>query len=152
MVLRWIETSGAVKALEPTEIRILAAPLGSLGRPDRALAFWRHEHLSVLAWALGKVPAAQAHERLAPRWVAGRVGFLRQDAKMLVKHAKLLPATDLAMYATYLEKARDGLAQMLEADPTEDVQAAIIATFQRRDALHWLLGEVPLEIQPPLMS
>src|SRR4051812_17897790 len=63
VVLRWVEDSGAIKGLEPMEINILRAPLGTLERDGRSLAYWRVEQLTALAWALGKVPPPAPWER-----------------------------------------------------------------------------------------
>src|SRR5262245_22253476 len=59
LVLAWLEHSGAGTALDAAESRLIAAPLGSLAREERARALWRVEQLGVLAWALGRVPLSR---------------------------------------------------------------------------------------------
>jgi hypothetical protein len=153
LILRWIERSGALKGLDSSEISILTAPLGKLERSQRALAFWRLEHLTALAWALGKVPAAQSWERLAARWVARRVGFLRQDADLIVKNATIRPPAELAMYAVYLEESRETLEKALKESPGErDTKTALVTATHRREAIAWLLGEQALALEAPLLT
>lgn len=53
-VLRWLDTTGAATALEPSEREILEAPLGTLSEQQHKNAGWRSEGLEVLAWALNR--------------------------------------------------------------------------------------------------
>ncbi len=153
LVLRWLDQSGASKGLESHELRVLAAPLGTLERQARALAYWRLEQLSVLGWALGKVPAPQPWERHEPRWVARRVGFLRNDAADIVRAATIRPPAELAMFAAHLEEARERLLKMLADDPeAEEVKLGVAATAERLSAVSWLVGEKALALEAPLLA
>jgi uncharacterized protein DUF4272 len=141
LIIRWIERHDLADALEAKEIDILKAPVGKLSRDDRARAFWRLDQLTILAWALGKVPFPSPWERYAGRWVARRVGFLRNDADMIIKKASLVPAEHVARCSAITDLERNELIQVYRTKPSPAVAAALCAVEQRCAASAWLLGE-----------
>jgi hypothetical protein len=147
LVLRWVYDVGAEKGLSADELRILEAPPGELTREEVALAAWRVEHLSVLAWALGKASLPRAHERHQPRWLARKVGFLDDGARALVNGATLRPAGELLQYSVVMGDILSHLEDAIVKSPDRETALALAVAAGRHAAISWLVGETRLEIE-----
>jgi hypothetical protein len=147
LVLRWVYATGAEKGLSPEELRILETPPGELGREEVALAAWRLEHLSVLAWALGKVALPRANERHQPRWLARKVGFLDDGARRMVGEATLRPPGELLQYSVIIGEIVAHLEREIAASPDRETALALAVAAGRQAAISWLLGEARMEIE-----
>jgi len=91
-VVSWAGDVGLTDELEPGEIGILEAPLGSLTQRQVIDASWRTEGLAVLAWALGRceLPPYDAQAN-APR-IAEALGFCERRAGTVL-HAHSFAST-----------------------------------------------------------
>ncbi len=148
LVLGWVRRLGVEKSLESDELRILGAPLGTLGRDEVALAAWRQEQVSVFAWALGKVSLPRAHQRHEPAWLARKVGFLDPGAAATIRDASLRPAGELLQYAVVIGEVRDAFEREWRADPARDMAFGLAVATERQQAARWLVGEVRPAIEP----
>jgi hypothetical protein len=143
LVLRWVREVDADRGLTPDERRILETAPGGLTREDVARAAWSQEELSVLAWALGRVPLVRANERHRPRWLAARVGFL--DPRPLAG-ARLRPAGELVQYSVVVGEIVEHLRREHARKPDPETALALAVAAGRQLAISWLVGERPLEL------
>jgi len=61
-LVAWLEAEGLADAVSPSERRLLAAPLGQLGRETADEASWAAEALVALGWALNLVPSIPPYD------------------------------------------------------------------------------------------
>ena len=147
LVLRWVYDVGADKAETSDELRILETPPGELSREDVALAAWRLEHLSVLAWALGKASLPRANERHQPRWLARKVGFLEDGARRFVGEAAVRPIGELLQYSVVMGDIVAHLEDAIVQAPDREIALALAVAVGRQSAVSWLIGEAGLPIE-----
>ncbi|HVR95083.1 MAG TPA: DUF4272 domain-containing protein [Thermoanaerobaculia bacterium] len=88
-VLQWLDAAGVTSALEPQELEILQAPLGTLTEQQAKNAGWRAEGLGVLAWALNQWELASFDVPTDAAVVAETLGFLKPEGLELLNSAQL---------------------------------------------------------------
>ena len=75
-IVTWLDGHGLSTEVEEAEMRLLATPVGKLGRKAIIDACWRSEGLAVLAWALHRATLPSVHTLCEPVPIAKALGFL----------------------------------------------------------------------------
>ena len=88
-VLRWLDTAGVTTALEPEELKILRAPLGTLTEQQQKNAGWRSEGLGVLAWALNRRELDPFDVPTDAPAIAEALGFMKPEGLEMLKSPEL---------------------------------------------------------------
>ncbi len=88
-VLRWLDTTGVASTLEPEELEILEAPLGTLTEQQERNLGWRAEGLGVLAWALNRWELDPFDVPTDAPAVAEALGFMEPEGLEVVKSPML---------------------------------------------------------------
>ncbi len=95
-VLDWLEGLKLMPEVEPKELAMLRAPLGTLPLQDAVDAGWRCEGLAVLAWALQVSELPGYDEEVEPKAITEALGFLwAEEARELLAAPKLRPLAEL---------------------------------------------------------
>jgi len=120
LVLRWLLDTGAWYALDRDEGLIVAGAPGSLSRAQVALALFRSEQLSVVAWACGVVPLPRHDHSLFDRHLASRVSFLRPDAIERLESKTLVDPDRLRLHARRAAAIEDRLRRFaVDGEPLD---------------------------------
>lgn len=93
-ILQWLDTAGVTPALEPQELKLLQAPLGTLTETQAMDAGWRAEGLGVLAWALDRWELDPNYAPSDALAIAGALGFMEPEGLELLKSPKLRPISE----------------------------------------------------------
>jgi hypothetical protein len=88
-MLRWLDTAGVTAALEPEELEILRAPLGTLTEQQQKNAGWRSEGLGVLAWALNRWELDSFEVPTNAPAIAEALGFMKPEGLEMLKSPEL---------------------------------------------------------------
>jgi hypothetical protein len=88
-VLQWLDTAGVASSLEPEELEMLKAPLGTLTEQQEKNAGWRAEGLGVLAWALNRWELDPFYAPTDAPAVAEALGFMEPEGLEMLKTPKL---------------------------------------------------------------
>ncbi len=95
-VLDWLDGLTLMPEVEPSELALLRAPLGTLSPQDAVDAGWRCEGLALLAWALQVFELPGYDEEVEPKAVTEALGFLwAEEAGELLAAPTLRPAAEL---------------------------------------------------------
>jgi hypothetical protein len=101
-VVSWVDEVGVADELEPHEVSMLMAPLGSLTPRQLIDATWRTEGLAVLAWALGRYELPPYDIQARAPDVALALGFLEKREDTVLSKPLLRPALHVAALADSL--------------------------------------------------
>lgn len=101
-VLEWLDTAGVASSLEPEELEILKAPLGTLTEQQEKNAGWRAEGLGVLAWALNRWELDPFYAPTDAPAVAEALGFMEPEGLEMLKSPKLRPRLERETLARQL--------------------------------------------------
>ena len=80
-VVDWLDKMEVSAEIEPHEMAMLNAPLGTLSSKQAIEAGWFCEGLAMLAWALQRFPLPDHDKEVDPHDVAEALDFLWEDAK-----------------------------------------------------------------------
>ncbi len=116
-VLRWLETAGVTSALEPQELEILKAPLGTLSERQEQNAGWRAEGLGVLAWALYRWDLDDFDVPSDAPAIAEALGFMEPEGLEWLKSPTLRPKLERAELARELYLVHRRLRQVYDRRP-----------------------------------
>jgi hypothetical protein len=119
-VLRWLGTVGVTSTLEPQELEILQAPLGTLTQRQEMSAGWRAEGLGVLAWALNRWELAPFDAPTDAPAVAEALGFMEPEGLDLLKAAKLRTLSELEEMAGQMYLLHVRLRQAYEGSGSKN--------------------------------
>ena len=119
-ILQWLDTAGVTPVLEPQELEILQAPLGTLTEQQAKNASWRAEGLGVLAWALNRWELASFDQPTTPA-VLDALGFLQPEGLELLKSAQLRPASEIKEMARRLYLIHGRLRQAYDVPGSMNV-------------------------------
>jgi hypothetical protein len=98
-LIPWLQRVGAFSEVEPDEVTLLSAPLGTLDRKTEVNATWRSEGMVVLAWALQCVELPQVHVECDVNSVADTLGFLGDRYETPLPMPRLRDAGEIEHYA-----------------------------------------------------
>jgi hypothetical protein len=111
-VRKIIEREDIRDEVEPSERRVLLAPLGWLGEQDRIDATWRAEASAVLAWGLRRFELPAFDEQVDPFEVVTSLGMAGGDIdEDLLNTPSLRPADEIHALAEHLYTAHWRLVQ-----------------------------------------
>jgi hypothetical protein len=117
-VLRWLDTTGVAAALEPEELEILGAPLGTLTEQQQRNAGWRSEGLGVLAWALNRWELDSFDVPTDAPAIAEALGFMEPEGLELLKSPKLRHKSEREELARELYLIHMRLRQAYDQEPS----------------------------------
>lgn len=101
-VVAWLRDVGAIGEVEPWEMALLSAPLGTLNELQRIDASWCAEGLGLLAWALYRYELPSYQQATTPPCAADAVGLMTSNAAELIESAVLREPTELELLAERL--------------------------------------------------
>jgi hypothetical protein len=146
---QWLDDVGIASDVEPEELTVLHAPLGSLTPQQRIDATWRAERLAVLAWALGRYELPAYDYQCDPFAIAQSLGFRHPREKTVLRDPRLRTPEELASLAGTLRSLSQGLTDgtltvrgVPMSETVEPVQRAIMRIAgERRQVADWLIGQ-----------
>ncbi len=143
-ILEWLTGLDLWDEVDPSETKILHAPLGTLETKDVIRATWYAEGLAVLSWALNRFELPRHDEKVDPYAVTDSLCFLGEDAEEVISTARLRSATELQacrelMYAIHC-RLRDFTRSKGRKNFTSWVEKTWIATL-RLDAAQLIVHE-----------
>jgi hypothetical protein len=116
-VLEWLDTAGVASSLEPEELEMLEAPLGTLTEQQEKNAGWRAEGLGVLAWALNRWELDPFYTPTDAPTVAEALGFMEPEGLELLKSPKLRSESEREKLARQLYLIHMRLRQAYDKEP-----------------------------------
>ena len=99
---KWLRELGLEGELTEWEHRVLTANPGELDEDDLINASWLSEAVTVLAWALGRLPLPDFDEPCAPADAANSLGFLARKGSTVLHEPHLRPPAELQEYNEFL--------------------------------------------------
>jgi hypothetical protein len=93
--VQWFDALGIGDELEPAEVRLIHAPLGSLTSRESIDGCWRAEGLAVLAWALGRCEVPPYDEVVDVPTLAADVGWQRSPTDTVLHEPVLRPVEEI---------------------------------------------------------
>jgi len=117
-VLRWLDTTGVAAALEPEELEILGAPLGTLTEQQQRNAGWRSEGLGVLAWALNRWELDSFDVPTDAPVIAEALGFMEPEGLELLGSPNLRSKSEREELARELYLIHMRLRQAYDQEPS----------------------------------
>ena len=101
-ILSWLTRLNLWDEMEPSEEKLLRAPLGRLASADVLRATWLVEGLAVLAWAIGRFDLPLCDEQVNPYAITDALWFLSGDAADIIGDAVLRSPAELEAYRELL--------------------------------------------------
>jgi hypothetical protein len=138
----WLSELGIWDEVEPSEEKVLRAPLGGLAANDVIRVTWYAEGLAVLAWALNRLEFPRHDEKVDPYAVSDSLWFLSEDAAEVISTAKLRGPTEFEacrelLYAIHC-RLRGVIRNKRQENFTSWLKRAWIDTL-RLDAAHLIV-------------
>jgi hypothetical protein len=94
-IIKWISTLDVQDEIEPYEMALLNAPIGSIDQSTVNRGTWLVEGVSILVWSLGLSPLPKVDEQVDPYATTDLLNFLSDDAREIVNGASLRLPTEL---------------------------------------------------------
>jgi hypothetical protein len=101
-LVTWVRDAGVWSELEPGEAAQLTAPIGSLDAQTQLDMEWRIEGASVLAWALGLLPAPSDDVLTEPATIVQAIGGLDEPPVAVIRDARVRTNDELAAAQKHL--------------------------------------------------
>lgn len=117
-VLQWLDTAGVASSLEPEELEMLQAPLGTLTEQQEKNAGWRAEGLGLLAWALNRWELDPFYAPTDAPAVAEALGFMEPEGLEMLKSPKLRSKPEREELARQLYLIHMRLRQAYDKEPS----------------------------------
>lgn len=149
--LAWLDDVGAREEVEPNELAVLSAPLGTLAERQVIDCSWCGEGLGVLAWALGRYELPSYQKTVSSPDAADALGFMTPEAADVIKSAALRGPAQLEALAERLLALHWRLRQFsLRPERMDFLSFAPTAYFGPLDieGLEFVRGDLAIDNRP----